>query len=43
MDQILVDVGDDPITLGDEVVLLGQQGEAEVPVTEWAELMGTIP
>jgi alanine racemase len=43
MDQLLIDVGDDPVTVGDEVVLLGQQGEIEVPVTEWSELMGTIP
>ena len=43
MDQLLVDVGDDPVNVGDEVVLLGRQGGAEVPVTEWAELMGTIP
>jgi alanine racemase len=43
MDQLLVDVGDDPVNVGDEVVLVGQQGGAEVPVTEWSELMGTIP
>jgi alanine racemase len=39
----LIDVGDDPVNVGDEVVLLGQQGGAEVPVAEWSELMGTIP
>jgi alanine racemase len=43
MDQLLIDVGDDPVNVGDEVVLLGQQGGAEVPVAEWSELMGTIP
>jgi len=43
MDQLLIDVGDDPVNVGDEVVLLGQQGGADVPVTEWSELMGTIP
>jgi alanine racemase len=43
MDQILIDVGDDAVKVGDEVVLLGQQDGAGVPVTEWSELMGTIP
>ena len=43
MDQTLIDVGDDPVNLGDEVVLLGPQGEAAVAVTEWSELLGTIP
>jgi len=38
MDQILVDVGDDPIALGDEVEILG----SSVPVDEWAERLGTI-
>ncbi|MEX2622781.1 MAG: alanine racemase [Acidimicrobiia bacterium] len=43
MDQLMVDVGNDPVDLGDEVVLLGRQDDADVPVTEWAERMGTIP
>jgi alanine racemase len=43
MDQLLIDVGDDAVKVGDEVVLLGQQDGAGVPVTEWSELMGTIP
>jgi alanine racemase len=42
MDQIVVDVGDDPVEVGDEVVLLGSQGEAEITADEWAELLGTI-
>ena len=42
MDQIVVDVGDDPVTVGDEVVLLGAQGGEEVTADEWAEKTGTI-
>ncbi|HEY5096964.1 MAG TPA: alanine racemase [Acidimicrobiales bacterium] len=46
MDQIVVDcgpVGTDPVELGDEVVLLGRQGDQAVTATEWAERLGTIP
>jgi alanine racemase len=42
MDQVVVDVGDDPIEVGDEVVLLGSQGDAEITADEWAERLGTI-
>lgn len=42
MDQLMVDVGDDPVEVGDEVVLIGRQGEAEVTAAEWAERLGTI-
>ncbi len=42
MDQIVVDCGDDEIKVGDEVVLLGHQGNEEVTVSEWADLLGTI-
>ena len=43
MDQITVDCGDDPaVELGDEVVLLGQQGRESVDAWEWARLLGTI-
>lgn len=42
MDQIVVDCGDDPVQVGDEVVLIGRQGTAEVTADEWAELTGTI-
>jgi len=43
MDQILVDVGDAPVEIGDEVVLIGRQGDAEVTATDWADRLGTIP
>lgn len=42
MDQIVVDVGDDPVEVGDEVVLLGAQGSEEVTADEWAEHLDTI-
>ena len=42
MDQIVVDVGDDPVQVGDEVVLIGRQGEGEITADDWAEQLGTI-
>jgi alanine racemase len=42
MDQIVADVGDDPVEVGDEVVLLGRQGDAEIAADEWAAMLGTI-
>jgi alanine racemase len=43
MDQLVVDCGrGSPVTVGDEVVLLGRQGDAEVRAEEWAERLGTI-
>ncbi|HQU26415.1 MAG TPA: alanine racemase C-terminal domain-containing protein, partial [Acidimicrobiales bacterium] len=42
MDQVLVDVGDDEVALGDDVVLLGRQGAEAVTADEWAARAGTI-
>lgn len=44
MDQLMVDVGAlaDEVTVGDEVVLLGRQGDEEVRAEEWADRLGTI-
>jgi alanine racemase len=42
MDQILVDVGDHPVQVGDEVVLIGRQGDEEITADEWARRLGTI-
>jgi alanine racemase len=42
MDQLMVDCGDAPVEVGDEVVLIGRQGDGEVTATEWAERLGTI-
>ena len=43
MDQILVDCGPGAeVKAGDEVVLIGRQGDEEVSAWEWAERLGTI-
>ncbi len=45
MDQIVVDCGPagaGGAAVGDEVVLLGRQGDEEVSADEWAALLGTI-
>ena len=42
MDQIMIDCGDDPVEVGDEVVLIGRQGGESVSVDEWAELTDTV-
>ncbi len=45
MDQIMIDcgpVGTAPVAVGDEVVLLGRQGDEEIGADEWAGLLGTI-
>jgi alanine racemase len=43
MDQFMVECGDDPVARGDEVVLLGVQGEASITAADWARWIGTIP
>ncbi|HLU30570.1 MAG TPA: alanine racemase [Acidimicrobiia bacterium] len=42
MDQILIDVGDDPVSVGDQVTLIGRQGDEEITADEWAEKVDTI-
>jgi len=43
MDQIVIDCGNDAsVHTGDEVVLLGRQGDEEITADEWARLLGTI-
>jgi len=43
MDQITVDVTDVPnVALGDEVVIIGEQGGERITVEEWAAWTGTI-
>jgi len=42
MDQLMVDVGDAPVEVGDEVALLGRDGGAEITADEWAGRLGTI-
>jgi alanine racemase len=42
MDQLMVDCGDDPVRPGDEVVLIGDQGEERIGADQVAAWMGTI-
>ena len=43
MDQVMVNIGWESAYNGDEVVLLGQQGDASLTVAELAEWADTIP
>jgi alanine racemase len=44
MDQTLLDVGHvKDVRVGDEVVLIGKQGPAEIHIEKIAKLAGTIP
>ncbi|MDD5060335.1 MAG: alanine racemase [Candidatus Omnitrophica bacterium] len=43
MDQIMVDVGSLRPKIGDEVILIGKQGDCKVTVEELASLSATIP
>ena len=43
MDQLMLDVDDLDVAVGDEVVLLGAQDGQEVTAAEWADLVDTIP
>lgn len=42
MDHTIVDVGDLPAAIGDEVVLIGRQGDLEITADDWAQWMDTI-
>jgi alanine racemase len=42
MDQLVVDCGDDEVHIGDDVVLLGRQGDEEITADEWARRGETI-
>lgn len=42
MDQFVVDVGDDPVQVGDEVVLFGDGARGVPTAQEWAEAADTI-
>jgi alanine racemase len=42
MDQLMVDVGDADVAVGDEVVLLGRQGRASITADDWAVPLDTI-
>ena len=42
MDQLLVNVGDEPVALGDDVVLLGTSGDQQITADDWAAWGSTI-
>lgn len=47
MDQMMIDCGhggpgDDQVAVGDEVVLIGRQGDENISATEWADRLNTI-
>jgi alanine racemase len=42
MDQVVINVGDAEVGVGDEVTLLGGQGAEFISADEWAEELGTI-
>jgi alanine racemase len=46
MDQLMVDCGDDAVSIDDEVVLIGEQdgpdGPQRIRAEDWADLLGTI-
>jgi len=42
MDQLVIDCGDDPVEIGDEVVLLGSQGEVSITADDLAAALDTI-
>ncbi len=42
MDQIVVDVGEDDVRVGDEVVLIGTQASQEISADDWATRLDTI-
>lgn len=42
MDQLLVDAGDDPVAVGDPVVLIGAQGDERITADDWAQRLDTI-
>jgi alanine racemase len=42
MDQFVIDFGDEPVSVGDEVVLFGPGDDGEPTAQEWGERLGTI-
>jgi alanine racemase len=43
MDQFVIDVGDTPTAMGDEIVVFGPGDRGEPTVAEWADRVGTNP
>ncbi len=43
MDQLMVDVGNSDVKVGDQAVLVGRQGESHITAWDLAEKIGTVP
>jgi alanine racemase len=43
MDYILVDLGDDPVEIGDRVTLIGSDGDESISLCELSQAIDTIP
>lgn len=43
MDQMMANVGDADIHVGDEVVIFGKQGKNQITALQLANILGTIP
>ena len=42
MDQVMINCESDEVQIGDEAVLLGQQGDFQITANDWARQLGTI-
>jgi alanine racemase len=42
MDQFVIDFGDEPVTVGEQVVLFGPGDDDEPTAQQWGEALGTI-
>jgi alanine racemase len=43
MDHIMVDVGNDPVRVGEEVLIWGNSPQGDIQILDVAEQIGTIP
>lgn len=43
MDQMTVDCGPDPVKKGDEVIIIGSQGDEHISALDWAEMLESWP
>jgi alanine racemase len=43
MDRIMFDIDDDNLSLGDEVILLGENKDLKITAWDWAKILNTIP
>ncbi len=43
MDRIMFDIGNDNISIGDEIILLGNDGKIKIDAWDWSDTLNTIP